>query len=480
MSLVLGVSLISACSDSDSNTSSTGNTVDPRLRVIHASPDAPAVNVYAAIGLDPANRPAPVISALDYAQSSGALSVPAGSYDIIVEGIIPGGNADVITVSSFALSNTAEVTVFAVEPVSAIEPLVVNNSASTPSSSGVALAVVHASPDAPAVDVYVTAPGADISSIDPTLSFSFKESVDAGVVPVGQYQIRVTLAGTKTVVFDSGTVDLSGFGAQKLMIAALSNTSSVALATSPIKLLVATDTAQLTLFDTATSTGARVTHVSPDAGSVAGGPVEVFASSSVLPTSPTELIDAFSYTDIVPNGTGDYVAVPAGDYIFDVAPNTDTIGDSVFTSPALTLAAGEEYSVFAVGRVAMTPAFSLLATLDTNRSVATEARVKVVHAAPAAGIVDVFVTPAGAFTPAEVEAGMAGAPLLDDFAFSEISDYVAVSPGSYDIRVLAGGMTAINVEGFALTAGLVASVVARGPIEPAGAPADFNVIVLTN
>ena len=69
--------------------------------------------------------------------------------------------------------------------------------------------------------------------------------------------------------------------------------------------------------------------------------------------------------------------------------------------------------------------------------------------------------------------------LLDDFAYSEITDYVAVAPGNYDIRVVAGGVTAINVENFNLAAGSVSSIIARQPID-SGTPSDFGVILLTN
>jgi len=231
--------------------------------------------------------------------------------------------------------------------------------------------------------------------------------------------------------------------------------------------------------DNSTASGARVVHASPDANGVAG-PVEVWASSTALPVSPTELIDAFSYLDVVP-AVNSFVVVPSGDYVFDVAPDTDSIGDSVFTSASVPLAPGGEYTVVAAGRVASTPAFGLLLTADNLRSVVTQASVKVIHAAPAAGIVQVYVTPAGDFSVAEVEGGMAGDPLLPSFAFGDITGDVAVVPGNYDIRVVAGGTVAINVENFPLTAGSVSSIIARGPSEPPVAPnTTFGVVVLTN
>lgn len=468
---VVSVLALSACDTSDDPVTLVTDPIPNigEVRVIHASPDAPPVNVNL-------NGTA-AITDLDFGESSGYARIDAGAYDIAVEGIIPGGNATVIDVAGFDVAVSSRNNILAVGDVAAIEPLVVDESAATPGAGEVAVAVVHAAPDAPAVDVFVTAPGADLTGLMPTATLAFKESADAGAVALGTVQIRAAVGGT--VVFDSGDVDLTPFDGSKLLIAAIETTTATETAASPIKLLVATDSDAVTLRDAATTVGAKVIHVSPDAGSVAGGPVEVFATSDALGMDPVEIIDAFSYTDIVA-GADTYVSIPSGDYIFDVAPNTNMIGDSVFTSAALTLGAGGDFTVIAAGRVAADPAFSLLATADDNRSIATEARVKVVHAAPAAGTVDVFVNPAGTVSVAEIEGGTAGTPLLDDFVFPTVTDYVSVAPGDYDIRVVAGGTVAINAEGFTLSPGLVANVIARGPLEPTGAPTDFGLIVTTN
>ncbi|MGB5427341.1 MAG: DUF4397 domain-containing protein, partial [Gammaproteobacteria bacterium] len=78
-----------------------GSDDDPvtgSIRVVHASPDAPPVNVK----LD-GNA---AISDLDYAQSTGFVSIAANDYDVAVEGIIPGGNLDVITVPGFTVGRS--------------------------------------------------------------------------------------------------------------------------------------------------------------------------------------------------------------------------------------------------------------------------------------------------------------------------------------------------------------------------------------
>ena len=459
-----------------------------QLRVIHASPDAPAVNVL----LDSSTA----ISDLDYADSSGFQSINAGTRDITVEAIIPGGNANVISVPDFPLAKDSRSTVIAVDNTASIEAFVADESAANPASGEVAVAVVHASPDAPAVDVYVTAPGTDVSdpNVQPSFTFDFKDpAVDAGALPAATYDITVTLSGTKTVAYNISDVDLSPFAGQKLLIAAVSTTSATNKEASPIKLLVATDDAQVVLLDEDTVSGARVVHVSPDADAAASGPVEVLANSVSLNLTSLELIDSFRYTEIAPpvgnpplplTSDGSFVLVPpADDFIFDVAIDEGAI---VFTSDEVSLAQGTEYTVIAAGLVSAEPAFGLLITEDNNRSIITQATVKVVHGAPAAGPVSVYVTPAGDFSKADVENGLAGEPLLENFEFGTITDYVAVPPGDYDIRVVPNslGVAAINVEGATLPAGVVATVIARQPNDanalPDDEPTDFNIIVLTN
>ena len=461
----LGIALtLAGCSDDDTDNSD--------LRVMHTSKDAPPVNV----NVDSRT----VIADLDYAESSGYISVRSGTKNIVVEGIIPGGNADVISVDRFAFVKDMRYTILAINDVASIDALVVEESASEPSNSEVAVAVVHASTNAGEVDVYVTAPDVDVAAASPAFTFNQGDVIDAGALPATSYRIQVTAKGLKTpVVYDSGTVDLSGFAGDKVILAAISSTTQTELDTSPVKLLAANDSALLVIPDARTQAGARVVHLSPDAGTVAAGPVNVFATTDGV---TVELIPAFEYTDVVPDQTADnYIGVAPGDYVFDVAPATAPIGAAVYTSPSIPLGSANEYTAIAAGNVAVAPAFELLATLDDNRPIATQASVKVIHAAPAAGDVNVFVTPSKPkFTTADVESGAAGDPLLSDFEYGTITDYVALPPGKYDIRVVpVGGVTAINIEGFELTGGQVATIIARQP-DGDGNPATFGVVVLTN
>jgi len=110
-SAFVGIAAVTGC-DTDLADQAT-------LRVIHASPDAPEVNV----SLDSTTR----ITDLDYAASSGFVRVNAGTRDITVEAIIPGGNADVISVPDFPLEKDVRYTIIAVNETATIAAYVDND-----------------------------------------------------------------------------------------------------------------------------------------------------------------------------------------------------------------------------------------------------------------------------------------------------------------------------------------------------------------
>ncbi len=484
-SIVAALSIaVVACDDSTTLSTDSGAVIgagngagngvadgDPNaaaIRVIHASPDAPAVNVSLNGG--------EAISALGYGESSGFATLEAGEYDVAVDGILPGGTATVITVDDLNLAAGSQTTVVAVGNVADIGPLVVADSAATPAADQISLTVTHAAPGAPTVELYLLAPDAPVDLSTPGAAVAFKDSLDLGALTAGD--VRIIAAAGGAVAFDSGVIDLEPFAGAALSVFAIESDSFSEQAGSPIKLLVGTGDATVTLRNANTQTAARVVHLSPDARAAAHGPVEVWATGTDSGQS-AELIDAFSYTDVVPSADS-YVTVPAGGYRFDVAPDTDTIGDSIFTSPDLDLAAGSDYSVIAVGRVTNTDpanAFRLIAFEDENRSIATQASLRVVHGAPAAGEVQVYVSAAGA-----VNAHDLGSidPVLSNFAFGDVTDALALAPGSYDVRVVAGGAVAINAEGVELAAGSASTAIARGPIEGVhAAPQDFGLVLLS-
>jgi hypothetical protein len=69
------------------------------------------------------------------------------------------------------------------------------------------LRVVHAGTTTPALDLYVTEEGADISAAAPLVGgIDPREVTDYQVIPFGSYQLRLTAAGTKDVLISSNQI----------------------------------------------------------------------------------------------------------------------------------------------------------------------------------------------------------------------------------------------------------------------------------
>lgn len=183
---------IAACGDDD-----PANTT--RLRAVHLSPDAPNVDII--VNADQ------VASDVAYLEDTGYLTIPGGTTDIEVQAV--GSDADAIAASP-DLDDDTDYTLLAANLLADIEPILLTDDNTAPTAGNVKVRIVHGAPSAPAVDVYVTAPAADITTATPTLTnVSFGVASSYLSVPAGSYQIRVTPAGTKDVVIDSGSVPLA-------------------------------------------------------------------------------------------------------------------------------------------------------------------------------------------------------------------------------------------------------------------------------
>ena len=468
--VVAGALALAACDSNDNDTP----PVDPpapstTVQVLHASPDAPAVDVLV--------NGEVALSGVDYKDSSGWGDLDAGTYSIEVQGILPGGNASVIGPADLTFDADTINTVVALNDVQNIEPLVLTQPR-TPVSAGAARVwVLHAANNVQElvqgpVDVYVTAPDADLTAEAPLGSFNFKETLPAdgpAELPAGDYQIRVGV-GTPgdanfLLAFDSGTVTLAE-GAD-LVIAAVPNTTR---GDSPVSLVVLDSDGSGEILSDGTPAALRVVHASNNTPAV-----DVFADGAAL-------IEGLEFPNFEP--ADGPTEIPAGTYSVVVAPAGTGVDGAAIGPADLEFAAGTTTDVIAVGRLGGTEGtieeLTVTVADDDPRPIPLFAKVRIIHASVTAATatadsVDIYVT-----APNTDISDESVAPTLSGVAYLANTGFLALPGGTYDITVTVGGsrVPAIGpLEDVALEDGGVYTVIARDAL-PGAAATDLGVILI--
>jgi len=170
--------------------------VDPAVRVIHASPDAPGVDILV-------NDAIRAFENVEFGEATDYAELPAGWYNVKV--VPTGGGPDSAVIEAdLNLLYYQSYTVVAVNTLDSIEPIVLGDRALPPLPQRARVRFLHASPDAPAVDIKV---------VDGPYLFrnvAFKEIGEGVTVPAGDVDLEVRVAGTDTVVLNLPGVELKG------------------------------------------------------------------------------------------------------------------------------------------------------------------------------------------------------------------------------------------------------------------------------
>lgn len=177
--------------------SAHAQTGPSRIRVFHASPDAPNVDVLVNDELAFEN--------VAFRQVTDYSMVEPGSYNIKV---VPTGAAEPVVIDvNVDLATGTFYTIVAADILANITPLVVVDDVTRPNPGQARIRVVHAAPDAPAVDVAVTNGNVLFSGLE------FTGISEYLTVEVGTYNLEIRQAGTDVVVLalpgvalDSGSV----------------------------------------------------------------------------------------------------------------------------------------------------------------------------------------------------------------------------------------------------------------------------------
>ncbi len=181
---------ITSCSDDDNPVASQPKA---NVMVVHASPNAPAVDLLV--------DNAVAGTGLAFPDNTGYLAVNAGTRNVKVN--VSGTTTTVIN-ADLALTANTNYSVFAVDSVSKISAVVLEDNLAMPAAGKAHVRFVHLSPNAPAVNITLT---------NGTIVFgnkAFKQATDFTPLDAGTYDLQVRDAATNnTVVLNLNGITLA-------------------------------------------------------------------------------------------------------------------------------------------------------------------------------------------------------------------------------------------------------------------------------
>jgi hypothetical protein len=169
-----------------------------RVMVVHASPNAPAVDVKV--------NNAVALSNVAYPANSNYSSIGAGSTNIKVS---PTGTTNYVIDATVDLKSNMNYSVFAIDSVAKIKAAVVTDDLTAPAAGKAHVRFFHFSPNAPAVDIAVT--GGPVVFSNRMFNDQATNNALQNFTPLdaGTYNLEVRLAGTNTVVLSLPNVMLT-------------------------------------------------------------------------------------------------------------------------------------------------------------------------------------------------------------------------------------------------------------------------------
>lgn len=191
--LVAGL-VLSACGE----TTGPDLRLDASVRVLHAAPETPRLEVV----LEGESR-----TLLEYAEVSERFTVESGDRRLQ---LLTAGETEALIDLDTVFESGTQYTVLAAGRAGEIQPIVLADDPAPADTGETRVRVVNAAPTAGAVDIYITEPGSELSGESPLLtSLAFGEASEYMVLESMTYQVRVTRAGGGELLIDLPLLVLS-------------------------------------------------------------------------------------------------------------------------------------------------------------------------------------------------------------------------------------------------------------------------------
>lgn len=356
-SLVLFLTALAACTGTDDTdeTGETGNTTEEataQLRVVHLSPEAPAVDVFANGG-----TPA-LITNLAFG-SLEKITVPAATYDVDVSATGATPDDAVLEIDGVTLVGGTTTTAVAYGTLTDLRALAFVDNAETVPGGQVRYRISHTAAGVPTVDVWELTSGTKLLD---NVAYGDSAVVEAaaGALVIG---LDIDEDGSPDATFD---VPALGDGIDVNVFAIADEEGPKLVAHLP-------DDTVAVVSPRPADAQVRVLHLSPDAPSV-----DVFVNAGATP----------SFSDVVFGESTAYAPVPPATYDFQVSAMGSPASAAVLNVNDLALAAGTRYTAVAYGNLS---GITAMALEDDAEGIPTgNTRLQIGHAAPGAGEVDIW------------------------------------------------------------------------------------------
>lgn len=197
------------------------------VRVLHASPDAPAVDVH----LD--DEVVSALTGVPFGVISDYLSIPAGDHNVKV--YAAGTTSDPVIDADVTVAAGGSYTIAATDAVASITAQVLEDDPA-PSCSTAQVRVVHFSADAPAVDV-ATAGSDPADALIQDLAYP--DATDYLDLPGDTYDLEVRIAGETTVALPLPGVTIEDCNSYTVF--AIGSAASPAVGDNALQVVVAVD-----------------------------------------------------------------------------------------------------------------------------------------------------------------------------------------------------------------------------------------------
>lgn len=325
-----------------------------RLRIVHLSPDAPAIDAFVA-------GEGPALKGLVFLNASNPSIAPAGRADLQISATGQPASAAVATISKALLEADRDYTAYAFGKVANLQAALVEDSTQGLASNSVRVRVIHAADGVGTVNVLqVPATGAATSIADNLRYGTAALPVDLPSAPI-TVGLDVNNDKAADLLFD---VPALPKGIVVNVFAVLDASGAPLLFAQLEKNTTARIDPKLSQL--------RVLHLSPNAPKV-----KAFVDGAIPP----------AFEEIAFGQSTKFASLSAADHALDVTAD-GTVAGAVIKVPKLSLGGGQKYTAVAVGNL---PSLKALFFDNGSSGLASgNIRVRAIHAAPGVGEVDVF------------------------------------------------------------------------------------------